>query len=79
MIEFYHLGDGEETNPRQDDEGHGIEPAADVGEEPEGESKLDGVQHVLNLKQKTLAIGGRKGQNLNRVFTLGVVVCISCI
>ncbi len=44
------LWDGEETNPWEDDEGHGIEPAADVGHEPERDSKLDRVQHVLNLK-----------------------------
>ena len=45
------LGDGKETDPRENDESHGIEPAPNVGQEPERDSELDRVQHVLNLKR----------------------------
>ena len=47
------LGNGEESNPREDDEGHGVEPAADVGEEPEGDAELDGIQHVLHEEESS--------------------------
>ena len=48
---FTNLGNGEESNPREDDESHGVEPAANVGQEPKGDTELDGVQHVFNEEE----------------------------
>ena len=42
---------GESTNPSQYDEGESIEPAANIGETPEGQSKLDAVYNTLYEEQ----------------------------
>jgi len=46
-----YLWDCEEANPAQYYESHGIEPAANVGQEPKRKAKLDGVQNILNLNR----------------------------
>ena len=46
-----YLGNGEKSNPGDKDQGHGIEPASNVGENPQRQSKLDGIKHVLNKKE----------------------------
>ena len=45
------LGQGEESDPRKDDEGEGVEPGADVGQEPKAEAELDGVNHALDEEE----------------------------
>jgi hypothetical protein len=45
------LGNSEGCDPRQDEKSHGVEPGADVGEAPEGETKLNSVHHVLHQEQ----------------------------
>ena len=46
-----HLGDREKADPSHDEQGHGVEPTADVGENPEGKTELDGVEHVLHHEE----------------------------
>ena len=46
-----YLGDWEKSDPPQDEEGHGVEPTSNVGEDPEWKTKLDGVEHVLHHEQ----------------------------
>ena len=46
-----YLGNGEKTDPGDEDQGHGIEPASNVGENPQRQTKLDGIKHVLNKKE----------------------------
>jgi len=45
------LGNSEGCDPRQDEKSHGVEPGADVGEAPEGKTKLNSVHHVLHQEQ----------------------------
>jgi len=53
------LGKGEGSNPGKDDEGHGVEPGADVGDAPQAEAELDGVHHVVNQEQAAQLGHGR--------------------
>lgn len=55
---LWYLWDGEESDPGHDDEGHGVEPAADVGQDPEGQTELDGVQHVLDHEEASQLLDG---------------------
>lgn len=45
------LGNSEGCDPGEDEESHCVEPGADVSQAPEGKSKLDSVNHVINQKQ----------------------------
>jgi len=51
LIQDIYLGNGEKTDPGDEDQGHGIEPASNVGENPQRQTKLDGIKHVLNKKE----------------------------
>ena len=51
IIKSNYLGNSEKANPGQDDQSHGVEPASDIGQDPQGESKLDRVQHVLHQEE----------------------------
>lgn len=42
---------GEEGHPGEDDECHHVEPGADVGQTPEAQHKLDGVEPVLEEEE----------------------------
>ena len=44
---------GKEDDPGEDEEGQHVEPGTNVGQEPEGETELDGVNHVLDKKETT--------------------------
>ena len=51
MVVLVEEGQGEEADPGEDDQGHHVEPGADVGEAPEAEDKLDGVEPVLEEEE----------------------------
>ena len=68
---FSHLGDGEESDPGEDDEGHGVEPAADVGEEPEGQAELDRVEDVLD-EDKLAHLGDHQVQLVSGALGNGI-------
>ena len=51
LVVLVEEGQGEEADPGEDDQGHHVEPGADVGEAPEAEDKLDGVEPVLEEEE----------------------------
>lgn len=51
LVVQVNLGDTEDGDPGEDDEGHGVEPGADVGQEPEAGAELDGLEHVLDQEE----------------------------
>lgn len=52
------MGNGEESNQADDDRGHGVEPAANEGEDPEGQSRLDHVEQFSTRKAAELSDAG---------------------
>ena len=54
-----YLGNGEKSNPGDEDQGHGIEPASNVGENPQRQTKHDGIKHVFNKKETSEFKKGR--------------------
>ena len=54
-----HLGQSEEPDPRDDDEGHRVEASADVGEEPQAEAELGRVDEILD-EEETAQLGQAK-------------------
>ena len=64
-VPLSHLGDGEEADPGHDGEGHRVEPAAKVGEEPQRQTELEGLDPVLDEEQpekrKTRGFDKRSG------------------
>ena len=57
LVLLVELWCGEESNPGNDEEGQHVEPGADVGQQPEGETELDGVDHVLHEEETTKFCG----------------------
>jgi len=51
LIVLVEQGQGEEPEPGHDDQGHHVEPGADVGEAPEAEDELEGVEPVLEEEE----------------------------
>ena len=41
----------EQCDPGKDEEGQHVEPGTDVGQQPQGETELDRVHHVLDQEQ----------------------------
>ena len=46
-----YLGNGEKSDPGHDQQGHCVEPTANVGQDPKRKTELDRVQHVLDHEQ----------------------------
>ena len=51
LVHEVHFGYREGSDPGEDDEGHGVEPGADVGEAPQAQAELDGVDHVVHEEE----------------------------
>ena len=51
FIRVSYLGNGEKANPWHKDQGHSIEPASNVGKDPQGQAKLDRIEHIFNKKE----------------------------
>ncbi len=46
-----YLGDGEKSDPSQDDQCHEVHPTSDVGQEPKSQSELDRLDHVVDEEE----------------------------
>ena len=61
------LGDGECSDPGKDDQGDSVEPGSDIGQAPQRQPELEGVQHVVDeketaeLRHADVELGGQIG------------------
>lgn len=53
LVGFVHFRQSEDSNNAEDDERHAVKPGADVGQDPEQQPELEGVDDILDQEQTT--------------------------
>jgi len=61
LIVFIKKWKGEASYPGQDDQGHHVEPGADVGQAPQAEDELNSVKDALEEEKSAQLHDGRVG------------------